>query len=82
MAGQRVRSPQQKYKRRIQNTQIVSTRRKDARAKLESNRTRLGEEVATLAELRYKHHSTIVSNCLRLKELDDKFAELLPQQEE
>jgi len=47
MAGQRVRSPQQKYKRRIQNTQIVSTRRKDTRAKLESNRTRLVEEAAT-----------------------------------
>ena len=82
VAGQRVRSPQQKYKRHIQNTQIVSTRRKDARAKLESNRTRLVEEAVTLAEQRYKRYSTIVTNCLRLKQLDDKFAEPLQQEEQ
>jgi len=82
VAGQRVRSPQQRYKCRTQNTQIVWARRKDARAKLESNRTRLTEEAATLAEQRYKHYSTIVTNCLRLKELDHKFTELLQQEEQ
>ena len=60
----------------------MSTRRKDARAKLESNRTRLAEEAAILAEQRYKRYSTIVTNCLRLKEFDDKFAELLQQEEQ
>jgi hypothetical protein len=60
----------------------MSTRRKDARAKVESNRTRLAEEAAALAEQRYKHYFTIVTNCFRLKELDDKFAELLQQEEQ
>ena len=83
VAGQRVRSPQQRYKRRIQHTQITSAHRKDARAKLESDRTRLAEEAASLADQRYyKHYSTIVTNCFRLKELDDKFAELLQQEEQ
>ena len=60
----------------------MSTRRKDARAKLESNRTRLAEEAASLAEQRHKHNPTIVTNGFRLKELDDKFAELLEQEEQ
>jgi len=43
---------------------------------------RLADEAATLAERRYKHYSPIVTNCFRLKELDDKFAELLQQEEQ
>lgn len=82
VAGQRVRSPGQKSKRRIQNTQNVSTRRKDARARLESNHARLAKEAATLAEQRYKLYSPIVSNGFRLKELDDKFTELVEQEEQ
>jgi len=60
----------------------MSTHRKDARAKLESNCTCLAEEAATLAKQRYKHYSIIVTNCFRLKELDDKFADLLQQEEQ
>jgi hypothetical protein len=61
VAGQRVRSPQQKFTRRIQSAQIMSTRREAARGKLESNRTRLAEEAAALAEQRYKLYSAVVS---------------------
>ena len=82
MAGQRVRSPRQKSMRRIQSAQIMSTRREAARAKVKSNRTRLAEEAATLAEQRYKLYSPVVTNCFRLEELDDKFAELVQQEEQ
>lgn len=60
----------------------MSTHREAARAKAESNRTRLAEEAATLAEQRYRLYSPIVTNCSRLKELDDKFAELVQQEEQ
>ena len=53
VAGQRVRSPQQKSKHRIRNAQRMSKYRKDASATLESQRARSAEEVATVTMERY-----------------------------
>jgi hypothetical protein len=75
-----VRSEQQLAKRRRQRLQRISYVRTSARAEKESRRIRDAREVASLAQKRYQHFRNKL-NRGRLRELDDRFAELLQAEE-
>src|SRR5579859_1525593 len=78
----RVRSNDQIAKRRTQRLQCKSYVRTSARADAELRRIRTAVEVAALAQKRYNLLFTNRLNRVRLRELDDRFAELLQAEEE
>jgi hypothetical protein len=77
----RVRSDQQLAKRRTQRLQRQSYVRASARAEGEIRKKRSAKEVAALAQKRYSCFRKKL-NHVRLKELDERFAELLQAEEE
>src|SRR5579859_6085003 len=80
--NKQVRSNEQLAKRRPQRLQRISYVRTSARAEAQSRRIRSAEEVAALARKRYNFLFTSGLNCVRLRELDDRFAKLLHAEEE
>src|SRR5579859_5497442 len=79
---QRVRSNEQIAKRRTQRLQRKSYVRTSARAEAQSRWIRSAEDVAALARKRYNFLFTNGLNGVRLRELDEQFAELLEAEEE
>src|SRR5579859_6479021 len=80
--NKQVRSNEQLAKRRTQRLQRISYVRTSARAEAQSQRIQSAEEVAASARKRYNFLFTNGLNCVRLRELDDRFAELLHADEE
>src|SRR5579859_5361467 len=78
----RVRSNVQLAKRRPQRLQRISYVRTSARAEAESRRIQTAREVAALAQNRYNFLFTNGLNRVRLRELDEQFADLLQAEEE
>src|SRR5579859_3421612 len=78
----RIRSNVQLAKRRMQRLQRISYVRTSARVEAESRRIRTAREVAALAQKRYNFLFTNGLNRVRLRELDEQFAELLQAEEE
>src|SRR5579859_7634816 len=78
----RVRSNDQVAKRLTQRLQRKSYIRTSARAEAESRRIRTAGEVAALAQKRYNFLFTNGLNRVRLRELNERFADLLQAEEE
>src|SRR5579859_4017145 len=79
---QRVRSNEQIAKRRTQRLQRKSYVRTSARAEAQSRWIRSAEDVAALARKRYNFLFTNGLNGVKLRELDEQFADLIQAEEE
>src|SRR5579859_5100339 len=79
---QRIRSNVQLAKCHMQRLQCISYVRTSARVEAESRWIRTAREVAALAQKRYNFLFTNALNCVRLRELDEQFDELLQAEEE
>jgi hypothetical protein len=78
----RVRSNVQLARRREQRLQRLSYVRSSARAETQLRRIQNAKEVAKLAHKRYNTFGNNLLICVRLREIDEEFAELLQAEEE